>query len=118
MPYDDMVPAGDDQRMDELPDFKAALSSAGPSKPVAAKAKLPKPVATKEGTSKSSTKKAGTRQSAAIVTEADNSTVIATPIAFLVNVPQGAEAGVIEVLKLRTYVMPSVLPQEYRPPVH
>ncbi|KAG5338614.1 hypothetical protein C0989_006813 [Termitomyces sp. Mn162] len=46
MPYDDMVPADDDQRMDEHPDFKAALSSAGPSKPVAAKVKPPKPAAT------------------------------------------------------------------------
>ncbi|KAG5339021.1 hypothetical protein C0989_005410 [Termitomyces sp. Mn162] len=36
MPYNDIVPAGDDQRMDEHPDFKVALSSAGPSKPVAA----------------------------------------------------------------------------------
>ncbi|KNZ77662.1 hypothetical protein J132_04556 [Termitomyces sp. J132] len=53
-----------------------------------------------------------------MVTKVDNTTVIATPIAFLANVPQGAEAGVIEVLTLRTYIMPGVLPQEYRPLVH
>ncbi|KAG5735354.1 hypothetical protein E4T56_gene12823 [Termitomyces sp. T112] len=114
----DMVPAGDDQGMDELSDFKAASSSARPSKPVVAQVKPSKPVATKEGTSKPSTKKAGTKQSTAMVTEADNSMVIATPIAFPAHVPQGAEAGVIKVLNLRTYVMPGVLPQEYRPPVH
>ncbi|KAG5350442.1 hypothetical protein C0989_011037, partial [Termitomyces sp. Mn162] len=118
MPYNDMVPAGDDQRMDEHPDFKAASSSARPSKPVAAKVKLSKPAAAKEGMSKPFTEKVNTRQSTAIVIEADDSMVVATPIAFLANVPQGAEAGVIEVLDLRTYAMPGVLPQEYRPPVH
>ncbi|KAG5733794.1 hypothetical protein E4T56_gene8177 [Termitomyces sp. T112] len=114
MPYDDMVPAGDDQRMNKHPDFKATSSFARPSKPVVAQVKLPKLAATKEGTSKPSTKRAGTGQLAATVIEADNSMVIAFPA----NVPQGAEAGVIEVLKLRTYIMPGVLPQEYRPPVH
>ncbi|KAG5334840.1 hypothetical protein C0989_002806 [Termitomyces sp. Mn162] len=118
MPYNDMVPAGDDQRMDKLPDFKVASSSARPSKPVAAKVKPPKPAATKEGISKPSTKKAGTGQSTATVTEADNSIVIATPIAFPANVHQVVEAGVLEVLDSRTYIMPGVLPQEYRPPVH
>ncbi|KAG5352723.1 hypothetical protein C0989_000768, partial [Termitomyces sp. Mn162] len=93
-----------------------ALFSARPSKPVAAKLKLPKPAATKEGTSKPSTKKAGTGQSAAILTESDDSIVIATLIAFPANVSQRAEAGVIKFLNLRTYVMPGVLPQEYRPP--
>ncbi|KAG5337584.1 hypothetical protein C0989_009269 [Termitomyces sp. Mn162] len=119
VPYNGRVPAGDDQRMDKCSDFKVASSLAGPSKLVVAKAKLPKPAATKEGMSKPSTKKAGTRQAAAMVTEADNSTVISMQIAFPANVFQGAEAGVIiKVLKSRTYVMPGVLPQEYRPPVH
>ncbi|KNZ74178.1 hypothetical protein J132_07612 [Termitomyces sp. J132] len=106
MPYNDRVPASDDQRMDELPDFKVPLSSARPSKPVVAKVQLPKPAATKKRISKPSTKKAGTRQSAATVTEADNSTVVVTLIAFLANVPQGAEAGVIKNLDSRTYIMP------------
>ncbi|KAG5716348.1 hypothetical protein E4T56_gene8682 [Termitomyces sp. T112] len=118
MPYDDMVPAGDDQRMDEHPDFKAASSSTEPSKPVAAQVKPPKPVATKKGPSKPSTKGAGTEKPAAMVTEADDSTVVTTPISFPANVPQRSEASVIEVLESRTYVMPGVLPQEYRPPVH
>ncbi|KAG5335749.1 hypothetical protein C0989_000472 [Termitomyces sp. Mn162] len=118
VPYNNRVPASDDQRMDECPDFKVASSSVGPYKPVAAKIKLPKPSAGKEGMSKPSTKKASTRQATAMMIEADNSTVVATPIAFPANVPQGAEAGIIKVLKLRTYAMPSVLPQEYRPPVH
>ncbi|KAG5351209.1 hypothetical protein C0989_007439 [Termitomyces sp. Mn162] len=116
--YDDIVPAGNNQSMDKHPDFKVALSSAGPSKPVVAKVKPPKPAATKEGMSKPSTKKAGTGQASAMVTKADDSTVITTPIALPANVPQGTEAIVIEVLKLRTYVMPGVLPQEYSPPVH
>ncbi|KAG5334149.1 hypothetical protein C0989_004290 [Termitomyces sp. Mn162] len=110
VPYDDIIPAGNDQRTDKCPDFKAALSSAGPSKPVAAKVKLPKPAATKKGTSKPSTKKAGTGQSSAMVIEADNSMVVTTTIAFLANVPQEAEAGIIEFLKSRTYVMPGMLP--------
>ncbi|KAG5732776.1 hypothetical protein E4T56_gene2844 [Termitomyces sp. T112] len=117
VPYDDVVPAGDDRRMDKHPDFKVASSTAGPLKPMAAQAKQPKPAATNEGTSRPSTKRAGTVQPAIMSTEADNSMVIATPIAFLANVPQGSEAGMIEVLKLRTYVMPGVLPQEFRPPV-
>ncbi|KNZ80343.1 hypothetical protein J132_06324 [Termitomyces sp. J132] len=118
MPYDDIVPASDDYRMDKHPDFKVASSSAGPSKPVAAKVKLPKPAVTKDGMSKPSMKKAGTRQSSAIVTEADNSTVVAMTIAFLANVSQGAEADVIKVLELRISVMPGMLPQEFRPTVH
>ncbi|KAG5338555.1 hypothetical protein C0989_007059 [Termitomyces sp. Mn162] len=117
VPYNDMVPAGDDQRMDECSDFKAALSSAGLSKPVVAKVKPPKPVATKERISKPSTKKAGTGQSSVMVTEADDSLVITTPIAFLANVPPESEAGMIKVLGLRTYVMPGALPQELRLPV-
>ncbi|KAG5335169.1 hypothetical protein C0989_002042 [Termitomyces sp. Mn162] len=80
VPYDDRVPAGDDQRMDKHPDFKAALSYKG-------------------GNIKALYKESW-------------------HWAGLSNVPQGAEAGVIKVLDLRTYVMPSVLPQEYRPPVH
>ncbi|KAG5352027.1 hypothetical protein C0989_004170 [Termitomyces sp. Mn162] len=36
MPFDDIVPASDDQVIDEHPDFKAALSFAGPSKSVVA----------------------------------------------------------------------------------
>ncbi|KNZ81368.1 hypothetical protein J132_01061 [Termitomyces sp. J132] len=103
VPYNDIVPAGDNQRMDKHLDFKAALSSAGPSKPVAAKVKLPKPVATKEGMSKPFTKKAGTGQSSAMVTEADDSMVITTPIAFPANVPPGSEAGMIKVLGSSTY---------------
>ncbi|KAG5348981.1 hypothetical protein C0989_006725, partial [Termitomyces sp. Mn162] len=88
MPYNDRVPADDNQRMDEHSDFKVASSSAGPSKPVVAKAKSPKPAATKKGISKPSMKKASTRQATAMVIEADDSTVVATPIAFLANVLQ------------------------------
>ncbi|KAG5727754.1 hypothetical protein E4T56_gene20812 [Termitomyces sp. T112] len=117
MPYNNMVPASNNQKIDKHPDFKMALSSAGPSKLVAAKVKLPKLVATKERMSKPSTKKAGTGQSSAIVTEADNSMVIATPIAFLTNIPLESEAGMIKVLRSRTYVMPGALPQEFGPPV-
>ncbi|KAG5342443.1 hypothetical protein C0989_001507 [Termitomyces sp. Mn162] len=97
--------------------FKVASSSAGPSKPVVAQVKLPKPVVIKEGISRPSTKRAGTMQPAVMSTEADDSTVVATPIAFPANVPPGSEAGMIEVLRLRTYVMPGVLPQKFRPPV-
>ncbi|KAG5718189.1 hypothetical protein E4T56_gene18848 [Termitomyces sp. T112] len=117
MLYNNMVPAGDDQRMDKCPEFKVTLSTAGPSKPVAAQVKQPKPAATKEGTSRPSTIKDGTVQPAVASTEADNSMVITTPIAFPANVSQGSEAGMIEILELRTYVMPGVLPQEFKPPV-
>ncbi|KNZ73142.1 hypothetical protein J132_00977 [Termitomyces sp. J132] len=117
MPYDNIVPAGDDQVMDKHPDFKVALSSAGPSKSVAAQVKLSKLAATKEGVVKSFTKWAGTAKPAVVLIEADNFVVIATLIAFPVNVLQESEAGMIEVLKLRTYVMPGALSQEVRPPV-
>ncbi|KNZ81365.1 hypothetical protein J132_01058 [Termitomyces sp. J132] len=103
--------------MDEHSDFKTALSSAGPLKPVVAQVKLLMPAAIKEGTSRPSTKQAGTTKPAIALTEADNSMVVTTPIAFLANIPQGSEAGIIEDLKLRTYVMSSVLPQEVQPPV-
>ncbi|KAG5348999.1 hypothetical protein C0989_006643 [Termitomyces sp. Mn162] len=88
-----------------------------PSKPVAAQVKLPKPAATKEGAVKPSIKWASTTKPAVMSTEADNSMVVAILIAFPANVPQGSEAGIIEVLKLRTYIMPGVLPQEVWPPV-
>ncbi|KAG5352397.1 hypothetical protein C0989_002486 [Termitomyces sp. Mn162] len=117
MLYNNMVPASDDQSMDKCPDLKVALSFAGLSKPVVAQVKPPKPATMKKGTSRPSTKRAGTVQPAIASTEADNSIVVATPIAFLANVSQGSEAGMIEVLKSRTYVMPGVLPQEFRPPV-
>ncbi|KAG5715727.1 hypothetical protein E4T56_gene508 [Termitomyces sp. T112] len=117
VPHNDVVPAGDDQKMDEHPDFKAALFSAGPSKPVAAQAKPLKPAAIKEGTLRPSTKQASITKPAVASTEADDSMVIATLIAFPANIPQGSEAGMIEVLKSRTYVMPSVLPQEVQLPV-
>ncbi|KAG5350630.1 hypothetical protein C0989_010027 [Termitomyces sp. Mn162] len=103
------MPANNDQGMDEHPDFKVASSTAGPLKPVAAPMKLPKPAVTREGSSRPSTKQAGTTKPAVASTEADDSIVITTPIAFLANVLQGAEAGMIEVLKSRTYVMPSAL---------
>ncbi|KNZ73985.1 hypothetical protein J132_08879 [Termitomyces sp. J132] len=118
MPHDDVVPAGDDQKMDEHPDFKEASSTAGPSKPVAALVRPPKPAAISERSSKPSTKWAGTVKPAVVPAEADNSVVIVTPIAFVANVLQGAEAGMIEVHKSRTYVMPSALFQEQMPPVH
>ncbi|KAG5335794.1 hypothetical protein C0989_000304 [Termitomyces sp. Mn162] len=117
MPYNDVVPASDDQRMDEHSDFKAASSSAELSKSVVAQAKLPKPAAIKEGTSRPSTKQAGTTKPAVASTEADDCIVITIPIAFPANVPQRSEAGMTEVLKLRTYYMPSALPQEVWPPV-
>ncbi|KAG5351552.1 hypothetical protein C0989_005993 [Termitomyces sp. Mn162] len=117
MPYN-VVPASNDQRMDEHPDFKAVSSTAGLSKPVAAQVKLPKPAATREGSSRPSIKWAGTAKPAIVSIEADNSIVVATPIAFLANFLQGAEAGMIEVLKLRTYIMPSVLSHEYMLPVN
>ncbi|KAG5351550.1 hypothetical protein C0989_005991 [Termitomyces sp. Mn162] len=110
MPYNDVVPVGDGQKMDEHPNFMVALPTAGPSKPVVVQVKLLKPAVTKEGTSRPSTKQAGTVKPAIVSTGGDNSMVIAIPIAFLVNVPQGAEAGMIEVLKLRTYVVPGALP--------
>ncbi|KAG5332542.1 hypothetical protein C0989_006973, partial [Termitomyces sp. Mn162] len=109
VPYGNDVPAGNDQRMDEHPDLKASLSTTGPSSPVAAKARLPNPAADNAGLSRSTTTKAGTAKPAVTPVVADDLVVVATPIAFPANVPQGSEAGMIEVLKPRTYIIPSGL---------
>ncbi|KAG5350694.1 hypothetical protein C0989_009674 [Termitomyces sp. Mn162] len=111
VPYNDDVPASDDQRMDKHPDFKVSLSTAGSSKPAAAKAEPLKPVVTKAGLSRSATAKASTVKPA-------NPVVIATLVAFPANVPQRSEAGMIEVLKLRTYNIPTALSYKHFPPVH
>ncbi|KAG5716193.1 hypothetical protein E4T56_gene10758 [Termitomyces sp. T112] len=86
VPYNDDVPASNDQRMDKHPDFKASLSTAGPSKLAAAKARPPKPAAAKAGPSRSATAKAGTVKPAITSVVADHPVVIATPIAFPANV--------------------------------
>ncbi|KNZ72569.1 hypothetical protein J132_02729 [Termitomyces sp. J132] len=97
--------------MDKCPDFKVSPSTAGLLTLAAAKAGLPKPAVAKAGPSRSATVKAGTAKLA-------NPVVIATLIAFSANVLQGSEAKVIEVLKLRTYVIPTALFYRYFPPVH
>ncbi|KAG5348497.1 hypothetical protein C0989_010368, partial [Termitomyces sp. Mn162] len=117
MPSNDMVPASDDQRMDECPNFKAASSTARPSKLVAAYVKPLKLAVMKKETSRPSVKRAGPVQPAVMSKEADNSIVVAIMIAFSANVLQRSEAGMIKIVKSRTYVMPGVLPQEFRPPV-
>ncbi|KNZ77452.1 hypothetical protein J132_05410 [Termitomyces sp. J132] len=102
VPYNGRVPAGDDQRMDKCSDFKVASSLAGPSKLVVAKAKAAKTSSNQGGNVKALHKESWHQAGCCNA-----------------NVFQGAEAGVIiKVLKSRTYVMPGVLPQEYRPPVH
>ncbi|KAG5338732.1 hypothetical protein C0989_006396 [Termitomyces sp. Mn162] len=59
VPYDDDVPASDDQRMDEHPDFMVPLPVAGPSNPVTAKDRPPKPAVAKAELSRSTMTKAG-----------------------------------------------------------
>ncbi|KAH0591485.1 hypothetical protein H2248_001551 [Termitomyces sp. 'cryptogamus'] len=112
MPYNDDVPAVNDQRMDKHPDFRVPLPVAGPLTPSAAKARLPKPAVAKAGPSRSATAKAGTMKLAINPVVADDPVVIAIPIGFPVNMLWGLEAEMIEVLKLRTYIIPSTLSQE------
>ncbi|KAG5330271.1 hypothetical protein C0989_009029, partial [Termitomyces sp. Mn162] len=118
VPYDDDVPAGDDQRMDKHPDYKVFLSTARPLKQVVAKAGPLKLVAVEAGPSRSATAKAGTVKPATTSVVAANPMVVATPVAFSPNVPQEPEVGMIEVLELRTYIIPTALSHEYFLPVH
>ncbi|KNZ76630.1 hypothetical protein J132_09375 [Termitomyces sp. J132] len=118
LPYDDDMPASDDWRMDEYPDFEMSPSTAGPLKLAVAKAGPPKPAAAKAGLSRPATVKAGSAKPATTLLVAANSMVIATPIVFLANVPQESEVGMIKVLKPRTYNIPTSLSHEYFPPVH
>ncbi|KAG5719738.1 hypothetical protein E4T56_gene18556 [Termitomyces sp. T112] len=98
VPYDD-IPAGDDQLMEKHPDFRMPQFTAGSSRLAPAKAGLSRPA----------TAKAGSTEPATIKVQADNSAVLTTPLAFSTNVPQGSEAGVIEVLESRTYTFPTAL---------
>ncbi|KAG5719719.1 hypothetical protein E4T56_gene18511 [Termitomyces sp. T112] len=118
VPYDDDLPAGDDQRMDKHPDFKASLPIAGLSSPAMAKARLPKPAAAKAGPSRSTTTKANSVKPAITPIVADDPVVVATLIAFPVNMPWGSKVGMIEVLKSRIYIIPSFLSQEPVPVMH
>ncbi|KAG5717162.1 hypothetical protein E4T56_gene10092 [Termitomyces sp. T112] len=118
VPYDDDVPAGDDQRMDECPDLKVLLPIAGPSSPAAAKARPPKLAVAKAGPSRSTTLKAGTAKPAVTPVVADNPVIVATLIVFPANMPWVSEAGMIEVLKPRTYIISSILFQEPVPITH
>ncbi|KAG5350373.1 hypothetical protein C0989_011313 [Termitomyces sp. Mn162] len=86
VPYDDVVPASDDQMMNKHLDFKVALSTAGLSKPVAAPIRLPKPAMIRKRSSKPFTEQASTAKPAIVPVEADNSVVVATLIAFPANV--------------------------------
>ncbi|KAG5735102.1 hypothetical protein E4T56_gene20496 [Termitomyces sp. T112] len=72
VPYDNDVPAGDNQRMDKHPDFKVSLPITGPASPVVAKARPLKPAAAKVGLSRSTTTKAGTAKPAITPVVADN----------------------------------------------
>ncbi|KAG5335808.1 hypothetical protein C0989_000259 [Termitomyces sp. Mn162] len=118
VPYADDVPAGDDQRMDKHPDFMVPSPAAGPLNPAVAKARLPKPALAKAGLSRSTMTKAGNAKPAVTPVVAGNPVVVTTPITFPVNMPQGSEVGTIEVLKSRTYTIPSFLSQELIPVVH
>ncbi|KNZ72594.1 hypothetical protein J132_02595 [Termitomyces sp. J132] len=118
VPYDDDVPASNDQRMDKHLDFKASLSTAGLLKPAMAKAGPPKPTVAKTGPSWSTTANTGSTKPATTPVVADNPVVVTTPVAFPVNVLEESEAEMIEVLKLRTYIIPSVLFHKYFLLVH
>ncbi|KAG5340732.1 hypothetical protein C0989_000511 [Termitomyces sp. Mn162] len=76
---------------------------------MAVKARLPKLAVAKAGPSRSTTTKAGNAKPAITPVVADNPVVVATPITFPAKVPQGSEVRMIEVLKLRTYIIPSSL---------
>ncbi|KAG5338968.1 hypothetical protein C0989_005467 [Termitomyces sp. Mn162] len=99
VPYDDDVSAGDDQMMDKHPDFMVPSPVAGPSNPAVAKARLLELAMAKAGPSRSATTKAGNAKPAITPVVADNPVVLATPIAFLANMPWESEVGMIEVLE-------------------
>ncbi|KAG5337218.1 hypothetical protein C0989_010259 [Termitomyces sp. Mn162] len=94
--------------MNKHPDFKVPPSTAGPLKLVVAKA-----VPSRLAMAKTSSAKPATT-----LLVATNSVVVATLIAFPANVLYGSEAGMIEVLKPRTYNILTALSHEYFSLVH